>query len=185
MIYTSRWHVHRLTAAALISGGLWLLIPTDMYDVPARDGVQAMLWPLAPALFAALLPTTLSTAAGAFERTVRNPIRLRLLITGIASALALCVILCGASVSAPIAIRNTTFLIGLAFLGTAVLPAGASWTPPVFTPMVMWLTGSKATGQAYSWAVLLLPADATYAWIASYTIAAAGLGAYILYGPRH
>ncbi|MER6774979.1 hypothetical protein ABT389_35225 [Streptomyces bacillaris] len=182
-VYARRWYLHRLAAAAAITGGLWIMVPTDMYDVPARDGVQAMLWPLAPALFTALLPASLGTAAGAFERTVRSPLRLRLLVSGVAVALAFGVALCGAAVSPAMALRNTTLLVGLAFLGTVLLPAGAAWTPAVFIPMVMWLTGTKSTGQVYPWATLLVPPGSIAAEVAATVVLAAGLAGYILRGP--
>ncbi|MFH9568424.1 hypothetical protein [Streptomyces globisporus] len=183
-VYARRWYLHRLAAAAVITGGLWTLVPTDMYDVPARDGVQAMLWPLAPALFTALIPAALGTAAGPFERTVRNPLALRLLVSVAAIALALGVALCGAGVSPAMAFRNTALLVGLAFLGTAFLPPGAAWTPTVFVPMVMWLTGTKATGQAHPWATLLVPPDSATAAALSAAALAAGLISYLFKGPR-
>lgn len=178
-----RWLLHRLAAAAVITGCLWTLVPTDRYDVPARAGVQAMLWPLAPALFTAVLPVCLGTAAGPFERTVRDPGRLRLLVTGAAVALAFGVALCGAAVSPAMAFRNTALLVGLAFLGTVFLPAGAAWAPAVFVPVLMWLTGTRATGRAYPWAVLLAPPASAVAGALSAVVLAAGVVAYVVRGP--
>ncbi|MFI1186290.1 hypothetical protein [Streptomyces californicus] len=182
-VFVRRWLLHRLAAAALVTGCLWTLVPTDRYDVPARDGVQAMLWPLAPALFTAVLPVCLGTAAGPFERTVRRPGRLRLLVAGAAVALASGVALCGAAVNPAVAFRNTALLVGLAFLGTVVLPAGAAWTPAVFVPVVMWLTGTRATGRAYPWATLLAPPASASAGALSAVVLVAGVAAYVARGP--
>ncbi|MEU3715162.1 hypothetical protein [Streptomyces californicus] len=123
-----RWLLHRPAASAVLTGCLWTLVPTDRYDV------QAMPWPLAPVLFTAVLPACLGTAAGPFERTVRDAGRLRLFVTGAAVALAFGVALCGAAVSPAMAFRNTALLVGPAFLGTVFLPVGAAWASAVSFP---------------------------------------------------
>ncbi|MEU3715163.1 hypothetical protein [Streptomyces californicus] len=49
--------------------------------------------------------------------------------------------------------------------------------------MLMWLTGTRATGRAYSWAVLLAPPASAAAGALSAVVLAAGVVAYVVRGP--
>jgi hypothetical protein len=90
---------------------------------------------------------------------------------------------CGATINAAIAYRNTALLVGLAFAGTWLLPAGAAWTPCVLTPIVMWLVGTRPQGRVENWSVLLLPGNVIYAALISATVMVLAVAGYVGYGP--
>lgn len=183
-LYVRRWQLHRQAAVTAICGILWLSIPLGLYDVPARDGVQAALWPLVPALSAALLPAVLATGAEVLERMVPHPARLRALTACLVAILAVGLACCGMAVDMGVALRNTILLTGLAFFGSWLLPPGAAWSLPALTPMVMWLVGTKLQGEAEPWAVLLLPDSVGYTWGVAISAFIVGAIGYLRYGPR-
>ncbi|MFJ7153507.1 hypothetical protein ACIQUQ_01070 [Streptomyces sp. NPDC101118] len=183
-VYARRWHLRRQALVTLACAFLWVATPLRLYDVPARDGVQGALWPLIPALFAATLPAVLATAADTQERITPTATRVRALTTALVAALALALALTGTLNDPAVAFRNTLLLTGLAFAGACFLPPPAAWTPPVVTPIVMWLLGTKPQAQVEPWAVLLLPADTPHPWPIAAALTATTLATYVLRGPR-
>ncbi|MFB6615796.1 hypothetical protein ACFCV9_16495 [Streptomyces sp. NPDC056367] len=184
LLYVRRWRLGRQALAALLCALLWIATPLRLYDVPARDGVQGALWPIVPALFAAFLPSVLATAAEVQERITPTATRLRATTTALVLTLAAALALTGATNDPAVAFRNTLLLTGLAFSGSCLLPPAAAWTPPVATPMIMWLIGTKPQAQVEPWSLLLLPGDVRYAWATTALVTTTALTAYLLRGPR-
>ncbi|MFD4242811.1 hypothetical protein ACFWP3_14590 [Streptomyces sp. NPDC058525] len=183
-LYIRRWHLGRQALAALLCALLWVATPLRLYDVPARDGVQGALWPMIPALYAAFLPSVLATAAEAQERITPKATRIRATTTAVVVALAAALALTGATNDPAVAFRNTFLLTALAFTGSCLLPPAAAWTPPVATPMVMWLIGTKPQAQVEPWSLLLLPGTLPYTWTITALITTTALTTYILRGPH-
>lgn len=184
LLYVRRWHLGRQALVALLCALLWVATPLRLYDVPARDGVRGALWPMVPALYAALLPSVLATAAEVQERITPTATRLRALTTGVVLTLATALALTGALNDPAVAFRNTLLLTGLAFAGPCLLPPAAAWTPPVAIPMIMWLIGTKPQARVEPWSLLLLPGPVPYAWAITILITTAALTTYLLRGPR-
>lgn len=183
LLYVRRWRLGRQGIAGLLCALLWVATPLRLYDVPARDGVQGALWPMVPALFAAFLPSALATAAEVQERIAPTAARLRATTTAVVLALAATLALTGATNDPAVAFRNTFLLTGLAFSGACLLPPAAAWVPPVATPMIMWLIGTKPQAQVEPWSLLLLPGTVPYTWTITILITATALTTYLLRGP--
>ncbi|MFF3350736.1 hypothetical protein [Streptomyces sp. NPDC002779] len=139
---------------------------------------------MVPTIFAAIVPSVLSTAAEVQERTAPHTVRLRALTTSLVLLLALALASCGAAISALVAYRNTALLVGLAFAGAWLLPAGAAWAPCVLTPIVMWLVGTGPQGRVEGWTLLLLPGSVTYASLISAAVLALAVTGYVARGAR-
>jgi hypothetical protein len=182
LLYVRRWRLHVQALAAVLCGLLWLAVPQDKYDVPARDGVTGALWPLIPGLFAAVLPLAFGTAAGIAERLAPHPSRTRLLTVAAVLPPAIAMASCGAATDSTVAMRNTMLLTGLALCGSWLPPPGAAWGPAVLTPMVMWFVGTRPFGSVAPWAVLLLPGEVTYAWTAAVLVFFLGAIGYVWRG---
>ncbi|WP_405422952.1 hypothetical protein [Streptomyces erythrochromogenes] len=184
LLYVRRWRLGRQALVAVLCALLWVATPLRLYDVPARDGVQGALWPMAPALFAAFLPSVLATASEVQERITPTATRLRATTTGVVLTLAVTLALTGAANDPAVAFRNTLLLTGLAFMGCCLLPPAAAWAPPVAIPMVMWLIGTKPQAQVEPWSLLLLPGTTTYAWLTTALITTTAITTYLYRGPR-
>ncbi|MFF2653799.1 hypothetical protein [Streptomyces sp. NPDC058045] len=186
LLYARRWQLGRQVGVLVGCGGLWVVTPMRMYEVPARDGVQGMLWPLVPVVFAAFLPSVLGTAAEVPERCAARPGRLRAVTVGVVLLLAAGLVLFGVRDPA-VAARNTVLLVGAALVAAWLLPAAAGWAPVVVAPILMWLVGTRPHGAVAPWALLLVPAHGTAAWL-SWAVAVAalvvGTGGYVRWGPR-
>ena len=175
------WHgTQHATLGAL--GVAVLHLWSGPIEVPGRDDVAQMVWPLAPTLLALACLTGSRTAMGPSERiTPRGAAAVRagyLLALGCFGASLL--VASGPIADARVVARNDAFLCGLALLAAEVLPASAAWVPVVVVPMAMWLLGSNGLGSAPEpWAVLLEPAGSTAAArVASGTLLA-GAGCYL------
>jgi hypothetical protein len=173
------WRLHRLALTALVSALAWAAVPAGPVAVPARDGVESVLWPLVPVLVAAALPATMAAAYRDGELTAA---RSRTQLRGAAFLLSLSLSLLPSVVATRFDLvvvwRNTGFLFGLALFAVAVQPEAAAWLPICGLPMWMWLLGTNIGGDVESWAVLLHPAQSRVALMASVVVLALGLAAY-------
>ncbi|HEY8982518.1 MAG TPA: hypothetical protein VIU15_23380 [Streptomyces sp.] len=184
LLFARRWHLPRLVAAAIVCALLWVATPLRLFDVPARDGVQGALWPMVPALFAAFVPSVLGVAAEIPERMAPRPVHLRATVAGVVLLVAFALASSGAGTDAAIAYRNTALLVGLAFVGTWLLPMGAAWAPTVLVPIVMWLVGTRPQGRVEAWSLLLLPGSTAYSALIAAVLITAAVGGYIAMGAR-
>lgn len=187
LIVARAWRGARLLAAALLVvavARLWRL----PVDVPGRDGVAEVVWPLAPVVIAAVVPGCATTVAGDLERTAaRGPRRLAgLAILGLAAVAVLASFGGGAGDRGMALVlgRNAALLAGIALLAVVAVPPGAAWVPVTLVPMLTWLHGARGVGVAPArWAWLLQPPSARPALLGSVALLVAGAGAFALLGP--
>jgi hypothetical protein len=128
--------------------------------VPGRDGIDALVWPMAGAIPAMVI----AGAAGALhedpERLARRPaVHQRIAYVVLVVAL----VSTGAALGGPPAwrmmcVRNDLGLTGLGLGSAAVLGRTSAWLPPAVLAVVTWFFGPGPAGTVAGWAVLLRPA---------------------------
>ncbi|MCL6538522.1 MAG: hypothetical protein K6T28_08055 [Acidothermus sp.] len=153
------WRLKTVCVAAAASVIAWFAIPARPIDVPGRDGVSSVLWPLLPAVVASALPSVLEwsrSPAVVLAPRSRTDTAGRI---GFATLLVGAVAIVGATRFDPVVVlRNSAFLFGLATLLSRWTASGLVATMVVLVPMAMWLLGTEPGGFAKSWALLLLDA---------------------------
>jgi hypothetical protein len=173
------WHLRRVVVTALLSALAWLIVPPDPVAVPARDGVESLLWPLVPTLVAGALPAAMAAAYRDSELTAA---RSRTQLRGVALLVTLALSLAPSVVAGRFDIlvvwRNTGFLYGLALLVITVQPQSVAWLPVSAVPMWMWLLGTDFGGAVKNWAVLLHPSNSMPAFCAALLVFLLGVAAY-------
>lgn len=159
---------------------VWWTVPPGRVTVPARDGVQSLLWPLVPALLAVAVPTSLSSAYREGELTAaRSALQLRMTAMVSVALLSLGISLVGLRFDILVIWRNSLFLMGLALLATAIQPPTTAWIPVCGAPIAMWLLGPGYDETISAWAVLLHPRTSAIAWTSSIGVFALGAAAYL------
>jgi hypothetical protein len=169
--------------ALVLALAAFLLVPAQPVPVPGREGVRSLLWPLIPTFPALAAPACGAVARRDLERTgARSILGLRAGYVVLVSGATLLVCLAGWRFDLAVVWRNAAFLLGIAFAGTAIAPAGA-WLPVSVIPMVLWLTGTQPGGVVEPWAILLLPGSSHVGlWVAG---AVWGLGAVLFCSLGH
>jgi hypothetical protein len=161
----------------------WVVVPPDPVAVPARAGVESLLWPLVPALSALALPAMFTVARHDLERSAVCPWRLRASAVVVAAAALGLTVAAGIDEQAVLA-RNAAALLGVAALSATALPAGAAWAPVAMAPLACWLLGTDAHRHVHAWAVLLLPGRSRVGSLAAEALVVAGTATYVLAGGR-
>lgn len=150
----------------------------------ARDDVFSVIWPLAPALVAASLPTALSFDGRDLERASgRSAFSLRgraLVLLVAASA----VVVAASPYDAVTVARCTMVLVGLGLVSLALLPGQVAWVPIAFYPAACWLLGTRSGGDHVVWAVPLRPAGDVAAMRAAVAVAVIGAVLFVVLGTR-
>lgn len=183
---TSTWRAWHGTRH-LGFGGLGLAVVhlwSGPVEVPGRDDIAQIVWPLTPTLLALACLDGARTAHHPGELlTPRGAVVVRTGYLGALAALGALLLVpasAGAGVDASVLARNGTLLCGLALLTLELLPPAVAWTPLVVVPMLTWLLGSNGLGvPPEPWAVLLEPAGSATARTVTALVAAAGIGAYL------
>lgn len=151
-------------------------------SVPGRRDVAELIWPLAPCLFALVVPTVAAAHTDQERCAPRSGWARRLgFVAGlVAASFALAAVLAAVHPFVVVA-RNTLLLCGVSLAATVVLPASTRWIPASFYPIVSWLLGAASPGEPPAgWAVLLHEAGSRpAAWTAAACLAI-GAGLYVL-----
>lgn len=151
-------------------------------SVPGRRDVAELIWPLAPCLFALVVPTVAARAHTDQERCAPRAGWARRLafVAGLAAAsLGLAGVLAAAHPFAVVA-RNALLLCGVSLAGTVLLSPSTRWIPASFYPIVSWLLGARSAGEPPAgWAVLLHEASSGAAAWTALTCFTAGAALYV------
>lgn len=141
------------TAATVV---LWWLVPGRPIEVPGRQGVQWVVWPLVPVVGTLSAPVGAAVLRRSLERTSATGHR----VVGLVS---LAMTLVGAAVGTlgssgfdqTMVWRNTALLAGVAMWMVSVGAAELAWLPGVAGGVVMWMVGT-GPGWVAPWAVLFV-----------------------------
>jgi hypothetical protein len=166
-------------AAAFVVAVFWRFLTPEPLAVFGQGDVRAVVWPLLPVVLAAMVPASTAFCERALEQVCPRPwreLRLRSLAM-VMGAAALVVVTSGHDLV--VVTRNTALLVGLAYLGASLIPAGLGWVPVVVYPSSCWLLGTRSSGIHASWAVLLRPPDDPAATAAAVVVALAGVVAFV------
>lgn len=153
------WGLHRMALAVMVTVLGWWSVRGAL-PVPGRLDVRNVVWPLLPAVLAAVTPSTASVVYRDLERSSG-----RALVTSRIAVVAI-LLTCSALLTAVAAIwypwslvgRNLALLVGVALLGTVLAPNWARGMLPVLLAIGTWLIGSPPPGwQPPGWAILLHP----------------------------
>jgi hypothetical protein len=174
---------------AVLGGALSVLllavIPGGPLAVPGRAGVFALVWPLVPAVGAAMLPSLLHRhrfvlREGATPRTGhRHAADGAVFIVTQFALLATCIWFPTA-----ILLRNSTMFIGFVALSAALLGARQAWFPLVFAVALTWLLGTGEGGTVRPWALPLHGPGSSAAWAGAGMMAVLGTLALVASGRR-
>ncbi|MGH9035144.1 MAG: hypothetical protein ACRD0O_05215 [Acidimicrobiia bacterium] len=140
-------------------------------SIPVRQDVAEVVWPLAPCLFALVIPGVAARAHTDQERCApRSAWRRRAVFVGVLGAgMLLAATLLSIFHPFSVVARNGLLLVGLALACTIGLPQSTRWIPVSFFPIVTWLLGARSAGDdPAGWAVLLhAPGSAPAFWAAT------------------
>lgn len=154
-------------AGAVVLSSAW----QGPVSIPVRQDVAEVVWPLAPCLFALVIPGVASRAHTDQERCAPRSgwLRRAAFVAALATAVLLSAGLLAVFHPFEVVLRNGLMLVGLALAGTVVLPDSVRWIPVSFFPIVTWLLGARSAGQPPAgWAVLLhAPGSAPASWAAA------------------
>jgi hypothetical protein len=166
-------------ALTALACGCRFVVPPDPVAVPARAGVESLLWPLVPALAALALPAMLTVARQDLERSAVRPwcLRTGAVLLG-AAALGLTAVAGGADEA--VLARNALAMLGVATLSASVLRVGSAWAPVAMAPLVCWLLGTDAHRHVHPWALLLLPGSSCVGLVVAGVLAVSGTAAYVV-----
>jgi hypothetical protein len=143
-------------------------MPRTPVEVIGLSDVYALIWPLAPVLFAACLPASTAWRRRTQERTaVRSHLQLAMVHLALVLAAAALPVLAAPATQRAVLVRNLAALVGLALASARVLPARCAWTPVVATGIATWLFGTRRGGDPHRWAFLLAPAGDSWAALPS------------------
>jgi hypothetical protein len=177
LVVARAWGGRQLAAGLALMAAMWVL-PGSPVPVPGRGGIEAVVWPLAPTIVAAILAVVAAPATRDLELAAGRPIQLvkgGFVVAGLAGcAIASMVAVVATPLGSTIIWRNDALLVGLALGSAALLRPTMSWAPPVLLSIVTWLLGPKLGGDVERWAVLLHPADSWPAAAASAIMLVAG-----------
>jgi hypothetical protein len=157
----------------------WRFLSPEPLAVFGQGDVRAVVWPLLPVILAAMVPASTSFCERALEQVCPRPwreLRVRSLAM-VVGASAFVVVTSGHDLV--VVTRNTALLVGLAYLGTSLIPAGLGWVPVVVYPSSCWLLGTRSSGIHAPWAVLLRPPGDPAATAAAAVVALAGVIAFV------
>lgn len=169
------------TVAVLVA---WRVVPGGAVEVPGREGVRWVVWPLVPFVGTLAVPAGVAAVERALERA--SPVgRLRPAI-GFA-----CLLVLGAAVGVAGArmagfdelavARNSMLLHGVALATLGVGATSLAWMPGFAAGVVMWMIGTSP-GHVAAWAVLFVPGDDAAAWVVA---AVAFVGGVTAVGVRY
>lgn len=171
-----------LAAGAVLTVVVTRMLPQRAVTVLGREGVASVVWPLAPAVLAALVPAATAFGSRSLERTTgRSRVGLRLRSVGMAG-LASGAVVAGSPLDLAVTARSVAVLVGIAYLAVAVLPSGVAWTPIVLYPLSCWLLGTRPNEDHAVWAVPLRPIGDQAAHRAAVVLVVLGVGAYLAVG---
>lgn len=171
-----------LVAGVVLAVALARMLPQRPVVVLGRDGVVSVVWPLAPAVLAAMVPAATAFGSRWLERTTgRTRVGLRLRSIGL-SGLASGVMIAGSPLDPAITARSVAVLLGVAYLAVAVLPSAVAWVPIVLYPMACWLLGTRANEDHAAWAVPLRPIEDPAAQRSAVALAVLAVGTYLALG---
>jgi hypothetical protein len=177
--------LHLVVLPTVAAAALGRLLPHTPVRVVVYDQLRAVIWPILPMIPAALIPNAVREFASSRARlAARRSGPLRTAYIFLATLIALTAMFTSPRAHQVILARNTLFLIGLALLATAWLPASIAWTPTVVVTSTIWLLGWVDVGRPHAWAWLLQPANNNVAQIITAITASAGFGAFIKWGPN-
>lgn len=173
------WGGVALTCVLMLELGVLVLMPTGSFEVPGRNGVYSVVWPLLPALLAVAIPSATARAGRELEVMAARDVRIvRLCFVGLAITASLLVSVTASGLDPAILARNHLLMLGLALVCRAFLAASIAWIPAVAVPIVMWLVGTHVGGAVSDWALLLLPAQSTGALFVAIGAFLAGTSAF-------
>lgn len=184
VVVARAWGAGAVVAATLAMLVAWRVVPGGAVEVPGREGVRWVVWPLVPFVGTLAVPA----GVGAVERALERASPVGRVGPAIGSS---CLLVLGAAVGIAGArmagfdefavARNSLLLHGVALATVGVGGTSLAWMPGFAAGVVMWMIGTSPAYVA-SWAVLFLPGDDPAAWVVA---AAAFVGGVAAVGVRY